>query len=216
VSDSTVGRRPFLKGALGSVALLAVPGRLFAIAGQPGSASAPLPDRYPPIIPGFPHILHGADWNPDQWLHEPSVIDEDLRLMEKSGCNTFSVGIFAWSTLEPAEGRFEFAWLDDIMNRLAAKARYAFLATPSGAKPRWMSETYPEVRRVNRAGQRELHGSRHNHCFTSPVYREKVRIINTKLAERYKGHKALAGWHISNETAAPASARTASPRFRTG
>jgi len=40
---------------------------------------------------------------------------------------------------------------------------------------------------------------RHNHCFTSPVFREKVRIINTKLAERYKGHKALAGWHISNE-----------------
>ena len=62
-----------------------------------------------------------------------------------------------------------------------------------------MSEKYPEVRRINRAGQRELHGSRHNHCFTSPVYREKVRIINTKLAERYKGHKALAGWHISNE-----------------
>jgi len=55
------------------------------------------------------------------------------------------------------------------------------------------------VRRVNRAGQRELHGSRHNHCFTSPVYREKVRIINAKLADRYKGHKALAGWHISNE-----------------
>ena len=26
-----------------------------------------------------------------------------------------------------------------------------------------------------------------------------MRVINTKLAERYKGHKALAGWHISNE-----------------
>ena len=62
-----------------------------------------------------------------------------------------------------------------------------------------MSEKYPEVRRINRAGQREPHGRRHNHCFTSPVYRDKVRIINTKLAERYKGHKALAGWHISNE-----------------
>ena len=152
-----------------------------------------------PIIPGFPHILHGGDWSPEQWLHEPGVIDEDFRLMEKTGCNAFSIGIFAWSTLEPEEGRFEFAWLDDIMDRLAAHGYYAFLATPSGGKPRWMSEKYPEVRRINRAGQREPHGGRHNHCFTSPVFREKVRIINTKLAERYKGHKALAGWHISNE-----------------
>ena len=62
-----------------------------------------------------------------------------------------------------------------------------------------MSAKYPEIRRINARGDRELHGERHNHCFSSPVYRDKVRIINTKLAERYKGHKALAGWHISNE-----------------
>ena len=199
MSNYTVGRRPFLKGALSATAFFAMPGRLVALASQPGGGLAALPDRYPPIIPAFPHVLHGADWNPDQWLQEPSIIDEDFRLMEKSGCNTFSVGIFAWATLEPEEGRFEFAWLDDIMNRLAAHGFYAFLATPSGAKPHWMSEKYPEVRRINRAGQREPHGSRHNHCFSSPVYRDKVRIINTTLADRYRGHKALAGWHISNE-----------------
>ena len=199
MSGNEIGRRPFIKGALGAAAILAVPPRLAAAVAGQAAARAPLPDRYPPIVPASPHILHGGDWNPDQWLHEPAVIDEDFRLMEKAGCNAFSVGIFAWSTLEPEEGRFEFGWLDDIMNRLAARNLYAWVATPSGAKPRWMSEKYPEVRRINRAGQRELHGSRHNHCFTSPVYREKVRIINTRLAERYAGHKALAGWHISNE-----------------
>jgi beta-galactosidase len=197
--DSTIGRRPFLKGALGAAAFLAMPRHLIAFTMQPGRTPASLPDRYPPIIPGFPHILHGADWNPDQWLDEPAVIDEDFRLMEKSDCNTFSIGIFAWATLEPEEGRFDFAWLDEIMNRLAAHGFYAFVATPSGGKPRWMSEKYPEVRRINRAGQREPHGSRHNHCFSSPVYRERVRIINARLAERYKTHRALAGWHISNE-----------------
>jgi len=192
-------RRDFVKGVAGATALFALPGRLVAMAPQAGAAARGLPDRYPPIIPGFAHILHGGDWSPEQWLQEPGIIDEDFRLMEKAGCNTFSLGIFAWSTLEPEEGRFEFAWLDDIMNRLAARGYYAFLATPSGGKPRWMSEKYPEVRRINRAGQREPHGGRHNHCFTSPVYREKVRIINATLAERYGGHKALAGWHISNE-----------------
>jgi len=192
-------RREFVKSVAGTTAFLALPGRLVALASQAGASAAGLPDRYPPIIPGFPHILHGGDWSPEQWLHEPAVIDEDFRLMEKTGCNTFSVGIFSWSSLEPEEGRFEFAWLDDIMNRLAAHGFYAFVATPSGGKPRWMSEKYPEVRRINRAGQREPHGGRHNHCFTSPVYRDKVRIINAQLADRYKGHKALAGWHISNE-----------------
>jgi beta-galactosidase len=192
------GRRPFLKGAIGTATLVALPGRLIALADATAPAAG-LPDRYPAIVPRFPHVLHGGDWNPDQWLHDPKAIDEDFALMEKAGGNTFSIGIFAWATLEPEEGRFAFEWLDDIMNRLAAKGFYTFLATPSGAKPRWLSEKYEEVRRIDAQGRRERHGSRHNHCFSSPIYREKVRIINTKLAERYKGHAALAGWHISNE-----------------
>ena len=42
-------------------------------------------------------------------------------------------------------------------------------------------------------------GTQSGHCFTSPIYREKVGIINRKLAERYAEHPALAIWHISNE-----------------
>ena len=193
-----IGRRRFVQGALGTTAFLALPGRLVA-SPRGAAAGGVLPDRYPPIIEGFPHMLHGGDWNPDQWLHEPGVLEQDFALMEKAGCNTFSIGIFAWATLEPEEGRFELGWLDEVMNGLAKRGFHAFLATPSGAKPRWMSEKYEEVRRIDAQGRRELHGSRHNHCFTSPVYREKVRIVNTRLAERYKGHPALGGWHISNE-----------------
>ncbi|PAF11744.1 hypothetical protein CHH61_25650, partial [Shouchella clausii] len=62
---------------------------------------------------------------------------------------------------------------------------YAFLATPSGARPAWMSKKYPEVLRTERNRVRNLHGKRHNHCYTSPVYRRKTAIINGKLAERY-------------------------------
>ena len=31
------------------------------------------------------------------------------------------------------------------------------------------------------------------------MYREKTRIINTKLAERYGDHPSLVLWHVSNE-----------------
>lgn len=144
-------------------------------------------------------MLHGGDYNPDQWVRTPEIWDQDMRLMKLSGCNAMSVGIFAWAALEPEEGRFTFEWLDSIMDRLAADDAYAVLATPSGAKPAWMSRAYPEIRRVNPEGERQAHRGRHNHCRTSPVYREKCVILNTKLAERYKNHPALLVWHASNE-----------------
>ncbi|MBN1348268.1 beta-galactosidase [candidate division KSB1 bacterium] len=155
--------------------------------------------RYPPIAPAVPHLLHGGDYNPEQWRKTPAIWDEDIRLMKLSGCNAMSVGIFAWAAPEPNEGEFDFSWLDTIMDKFADNGIYAVLATPSAARPAWMSRKYPEVLRVDANRIRILHGIRHNHCYTSPVYREKCRIINAKLAERYKNHPALILWHVSNE-----------------
>ena len=149
-------------------------------------------------------MLHGGDYNPDQWLHVPGTVDEDFRLFKLAGINELSVGIFAWSVLEPEEGRFDFSFLDDIMARAQKEGMAIILATPSGAKPNWMAEKYPEIRRMHPPAQgfepvREEQRARHNHCPTSPVYREKCRIMNTKLAERYGNHPSLAMWHVSNE-----------------
>ena len=155
--------------------------------------------KYPPVNGKFPHMLHGADYNPEQWKDTPEIWDEDMRMMKLAHCNVVSVGIFAWSSLEPEEGRFTFYWLDTILDKLAENGIRAILATPSGARPAWMSYRYPQVLRVRQDRQRILHGERHNHCYTSPIYREKVRIINRKLAERYKDHPALLLWHVSNE-----------------
>lgn len=155
--------------------------------------------KYPPISKRVPRMLHGADYNPEQWQQYPEVLAEDIRLMKLAKCNVMSVGIFSWVSLEPEEGVFTFEWLDRILDSFAENGIYAFLATPSGARPAWMSQKYPEVLRVEANRVRNLHGFRHNHCYTSPVYREKVRIMNTKLAERYANHPAVIGWHISNE-----------------
>ena len=123
-------------------------------------------------------MLHGGDYNPDQWQHDPGVLEEDVRLMKLAGCNAMSVGIFAWSALEPEEGRFAFGWLDEVMARLWKAGIGVILATPSGARPAWMSKRYREVLRVGPDRVRILHGRRHNHCYTSPVYRGKVEIIS--------------------------------------
>ena len=152
-----------------------------------------------PLSPKVRRLLHGGDYNPDQWLGEPDVLDEDIRLMKAAGCNAMSVGIFAWTALEPTEGRYELGWLDAVMERFRANGIWAVLATPSGARPAWMAQRYPEVLRVREDGGRNRFGVRHNHCPSSPVYRDKVAAINGVLARRYGAHPAVILWHLSNE-----------------
>ena len=147
----------------------------------------------------LPFIGHGGDYNPDQWRDRPDILAEDIRLMKLARCNLMSVGIFAWAALEPEEGRYDFDWLRDVLDRLHENGISVFLATPSGARPAWMSRRYPEVLRVREDGLRNFHGGRHNHCFTSPVYRDFVGRMNRALAERFGNHPAVVGWHISNE-----------------
>ena len=149
--------------------------------------------------PTYPHFLHGADYNPEQWLHDKAVWDEDMRLFRLANCNEMSVGIFSWAKLEPREGEYDFSFLDEIIEKVASAGGKVILATPSGARPRWMADKYPEVLRVLPDGNREHFRARHNHCPTSPVYRQKVAAINRKLAERYGKNETVVAWHISNE-----------------
>ncbi len=147
----------------------------------------------------FNHFIHGADYNPEQWLRYPEILKEDIRLMKEANMNSATVGIFSWAHLEPQEGVYNFDWLEEIINNLYENGIYTVLSTPSAAKPLWMSEKYEEVRRVTKAGVRDLSGIRHNHCYTSPYYRKKVYEINKALAERFSKHPGLILWHISNE-----------------
>ena len=147
----------------------------------------------------FDHIIHGGDYNPDQWINTPEIWDEDMRLMNLAHVNSATVSIFSWSMLEPQEGVYNFEWLDKLLDKLHENGKEVILATPSGARPTWLAQKYPEVLRVEETGIRNEYGVRHNHCLTSPIYREKVRNINTLLAQRYKDHPAVKMWHISNE-----------------
>ena len=155
--------------------------------------------KFAPLFPKVAALLHGADYNPEQWENYPGIIEKDIIMMQQAKCNVMSVGIFSWAKLEPREGEYDFAWLDAVIEKLYAAGIHIFLATPSGARPAWMSQKYPEVLRVGRDRVPALHGGRHNHCMTSPVYREKTLKINRLLAERYSQHPAVLGWHISNE-----------------
>ena len=144
-------------------------------------------------------LWYGADYNPDQWLDRPDILKRDIELMKKAHISIISLGIFAWSALEPAEGDYRLDWMQEVIDRLWAAGIRVDLATPSGARPAWLAQKYPEVRRVNPDRVRQLFGDRQNHCYTSPVYREKVRAIDQALARRFGRHPAVVMWHLSNE-----------------
>ena len=63
-------------------------------------------------------LLHGGDYNPEQWLDRPDILAQDIELMKKAHVNTVTLGVFSWSTLEPQEGVFELDWLADIIHNL--------------------------------------------------------------------------------------------------
>jgi beta-galactosidase len=144
-------------------------------------------------------IAFGADYNPEQWPEE--VWAEDVALMREAGVTLVSVGIFSWGELEPEEGRFEFGWLDRVLDLLHEAGIGVDLATPSAAPPVWLHLQHPEMLPVDADGLRFTHGSRESWCVSSPVIRHHATRIARVVAERYGHHPAVKMWHVSNELA---------------
>lgn len=147
----------------------------------------------------FKRILHGGDYNPEQWLDMPEKLDEDIRLMKEAHVNCVTLGVFSWVCLEPEEGKYDIDWLEKIIDNLAAEDIDVILATPTGAMPHWMTTKYEEVRQVFYDRNRNLPGKRHNFCYTSPVFREKAASVDRELAKRLGNKPNVILWHISNE-----------------
>ncbi|TQM81290.1 beta-galactosidase [Saccharothrix saharensis] len=142
-------------------------------------------------------LAWGADYNPEQWPED--VWDDDVELMRRAGVNLVSVAIFSWALLEVEEGRYEFGWLDRVLDRLHAGGIRVDLATATAAPPPWLTTAYPEVLPETADGVRLSHGSRQSYCPSSPVYRAKAVALARALAERYRDHPAPAAWHVNNE-----------------
>ena len=48
----------------------------------------------------FGKLLHGGDYNPEQWLEYPEILEQDLAYFKKAKINEVSLGIFSghsWS-----------------------------------------------------------------------------------------------------------------------
>lgn len=101
--------------------------------------------------------------------------------------------------MEPQEGGFDFTWLMCVVQKLYENGIYTIMCTPTATPPRWLLNKYPETRTVMHDLIRSDVSSRCHTCKTSPVMREKNRIIVTKMAEEFGNMKGVIGWQIDNE-----------------
>ncbi|WP_239514348.1 beta-galactosidase [Streptosporangium sp. 'caverna'] len=157
-------------------------------------------------------LAFGGDYNPEQW--DPGVWREDVRLMRQAGVNVVTLGVFAWASLEPEPGKYEFGWMDEVMDLLHDNGIAVDLATPTAAPPVWLTHLHPEIFPIMADGEPFGFGSRLHYDPSSPIYRRYAAGITTRLAERYSFHPALAMWHISNEYGPTAYNEASSVNFR--
>ncbi|MFD9935738.1 beta-galactosidase [Streptomyces massasporeus] len=153
---------------------------------------------------GLTRLAFGGDYNPEQWPE--SVWQEDVRLMREAGVTLVSVGIFSWALLEPSPGRYDFGWLDRLLDLLHEHGIRVDLGTPTVVPPVWFYRAHPEALPVTAEGVRYAFGSRAAICHSNADYREAAASITHRLAERYGDHPALAMWHVHNEYGVPVSA----------
>ncbi|ACZ20624.1 beta-galactosidase [Sanguibacter keddieii DSM 10542] len=163
--------------------------------------SGPSPDDAPGGRPGWPTGLqgfgYGGDYNPEQWPQVTRL--EDVELMVEAGVTIVSVAIFAWATIEPAEGEHHFEWLDETMDRLHAAGIRVALATATASPPPWLTARHPEILPQTADGTVLWQGGRQSYSVTHPLFREYALRMATLVAERYATHPALALWHVDNE-----------------
>jgi beta-galactosidase len=164
---------------------------LLACVAAPALAQAPAPEA------ASERLWLGSAWYPEQWPEERWA--EDLRLMKAHGANVVRIGEYAWSRLEPEEGKYDLAWLQRAV-RLAAKYDIkVVIGTPTDTPPAWLTQKYPDTLRVDTNGVPAGHGGRRQFSISSPRYRAMARDIVGRMADAVGGEPNVIGWQIGNE-----------------
>ena len=142
----------------------------------------------------------GVDYYPENWPKE--LWDKDIELMSNAHMNIVRLADFAWGRLEVSLGRFDFGWLDEVIEKLGKKGIKIVLSTPTAGPPVWLLRRYPDVFPVNYKGQRIKYGDDGggvNYCHHNPNFLRCVERIIRKMARHYKDNSHVFCWQIDNE-----------------
>lgn len=134
----------------------------------------------------------GTYYYPEQWPREQW--ERDFDRMVGMGLQIVHMGEFAWGTIEPREGEYNFRWLDQCIDLATKRQLQIILCTPTAVLPVWMVDKHPDILSTHKR-----FGGRRHGCHCSPLLQDYTRKVVQALADRYGSHPNVIGWQIDNE-----------------
>jgi beta-galactosidase len=183
-----------------SLSVFALASLIAVLAAAPARAAAP-EDRF-----AQPTILYGAayynEYMPPDAPHpgQPDRLASDVALMKDSGINVVRMGESTWSLWEPEDGRFEYAWMDRIVDAMGKAGIKVIMGTPTYSIPTWLAKSHPEVLVRPMGGGENSYGMRQNMDTDAPAFRFYAQRVIVNLVSHYRDNPNVIGWQIDNET----------------
>jgi len=112
------------------------------------AANAQQTAQMPPAGPSldFSTVLYGAAYYNEYMPGDQNArLDKDVSLMKAAGLNVVRMGESTWSLWEPEDGRFEYAWMDRVVDAMGKAGIKVILGTPTYSVPAWMAHQHPEI-----------------------------------------------------------------------
>ncbi len=131
-------------------------------------------------------------WDENQW-------ERDIKKIADMGFEFVHLAEFAWYKMEPEEGKFDFVWLDKVVNLCVKYHLKVLMCTPSATTPTWMRLNYPETFIMDGHYIRAENGTRGLESIVNQKYRSFVEKVVTEMATRYGNNEHVMGWQIDNE-----------------
>jgi len=151
-------------------------------------------------------MYFGVDYHPEQWVYPYAGTPEnpeagwerDAELMQSAGVNVVRIGEFTWGLCEPEEDKFDFSWMQRVMDLMGKAGIRTVLATPTSAPPIWLSRKYPEILPVDEDGMVKHEGTRRAVCLNSEVYWNRSKKVVEAMARALGQHPSLVAWQVDN------------------
>ncbi len=148
--------------------------------------------------PKMDTILYGAAFYEEYMPYDR--LDQDIALMKRAGLNVVRLGESTWSSFEPRDGQFEYAWMDRILDKLQAAGIKVIFGTPTYSIPPWLYYEHPEVLVTHLDGTKAQYGLRQNMDISNPTYRFYCERMIRHVISHYAGHPSVIGYQVDNET----------------
>lgn len=118
-------------------------------------------------------LLFGTAYYPEYMPYERT--DQDIAMMKAAGMNTVRIAESTWSTLEPAEGVFDFSYIDRVPEKTEKAGMLVIVGTPTYAVPAWLVRKDPDIMAETSEG-REKYGHRQIFDLLNPTFRKHAEI----------------------------------------